>query len=90
MSHVTQKNQPMFFILTLGRLSVNIRDLRAPSLAGPAQLYQGYGPPSCATPLHLTMFKQGLLVDKFFFSSKKCRVKDTTSKEINNKRLRIM
>ena len=71
MSYVTPKNQPMFFILTLGRLSVNIRDLRAPNLAGPAQLYQGYGPPSCATPLHLTMFKQGLSVDKKKFCFQK-------------------
>ena len=34
----------VFFILTKRQLSVNSKDLQAPNLVGPTQLYQGSGP----------------------------------------------
>ena len=44
------KNNQVFFILTTRELSVNINDLRALTLAGQPQLYQGSEPPRGTTP----------------------------------------
>ena len=55
----------VFFILTTGESSVNRQDSQAPTLAGPPQLYQGSGPPSCTVqPALPTIYEQPL---KFSF-----------------------
>ena len=45
MFHLRYVLSKSFFILTTGELSVNRKDLQAPTLAGPPRLYQGSGPP---------------------------------------------
>ena len=44
---------PLFFISR--EVSVIRKDLRAPTFAGPPQLYQGSGHPSCTTPWQPTI-----------------------------------
>ena len=55
-STVWQQINQVFFILTRRELSVNRKDLQAPTLAGPTQLYQRSGPPSCTTPRQQTIY----------------------------------
>ena len=60
------KINQVFFILTTRELSVNRKDLWAPNLAGPPQLYQGSGPPNCTTPWQnqLSMIQKRLFRQK--------------------------
>ena len=50
-----------FFILTTRELSVNKKDLGAPTLAGPPLLYQGSGPPCCTPPRQPTIYDQAVV-----------------------------
>ena len=51
LDHTTWWNKinQVFFILTTWELSANRKDVQAPTLAGPTQLYQGPGPYLCYT-----------------------------------------
>ena len=53
---VTTKINQVLFILTTQELTVKRKDLQAPTLARPSQLYQGSGPPSCTSPQQPTIY----------------------------------
>ena len=56
MFHLRYVLSKSFFILTTGELSVNRKDLQAPTLAGPPKLYQGSGPLTCNTTRQTTIY----------------------------------